>query len=199
LAVVGLTVAWTARRWRIAGAIAVSAMPLVWLAQYSGGANPQWGGRYLLVSGTLLVVGGAVILSATPGRARVAFVALGVFVTLGGVAWLSQRSHAVASAMPAMAVDSDTVLISREAHLLREGGDFYRADQRWLTAVNDEELDRALSIADRIDARHVELVARAGRKEPKRVGGYELVSRERVEFLPGFDVVIARYDREGLG
>ena len=35
------------------------ALPMVWFAQYSGGAGPQWGGRYTLLSGALLAGGGA--------------------------------------------------------------------------------------------------------------------------------------------
>jgi hypothetical protein len=197
LAVAGLAVGWTAKNWRMAGAIAVIAIPVVWFFQYSGGANPQWGGRYLLSSGTLLVVGAAVVLSATPGKARIGFVALAVLVTLGGVSWLSQRSQAVASAMPHLAIDDDTVLISREAHLLREGGDFYRPGQQWLTAVNDDALAKAVDIAVRVNATHLKLVAVAGRSEPARIGGYERVGKRRVEFLPGLDIVIMSYKNEG--
>ncbi len=46
------------------------AVPVVWVFQFTGGANPQWGGRYLLVTGTLLAVGAAVALPAdVPGGA----------------------------------------------------------------------------------------------------------------------------------
>ena len=41
---------------------AIAALPLVWAFQYTGGAAPQWGGRYLLVSGLLLGVVGIVSL-----------------------------------------------------------------------------------------------------------------------------------------
>jgi len=89
LAAAGLAVGWSARRWRPVGAVALLAVPVVWVFQYSGGANPQWGGRYLLVTGTLLAVGAAVVMAATPGRGRIAIVALAGLVTLGGLAWLS--------------------------------------------------------------------------------------------------------------
>lgn len=198
LAVVGVAVGWTARRWRALGAVAVIAVPVVWAFQYSGGANPQWGGRYLLSSGALLVVGAAVVLAATPGWPRVAFVALGAMVTLAGVAWLSQRSHAVAGAMPRLAVDDHTVLVSREAHLLREGGAFYRPGARWLTAVGRTELRRAARIAETIDARRLAVVAVPGRAMPARIGVFERGERTRVEFLPGLEVVMVTYgDGEG--
>lgn len=199
LAVAGLVVGWSARRWRISGTIAVIALPVVWFFQYSGGANPQWGGRYILTSGTLLVVGAAVVLAATPGAARVAFVVLAVLVTAGGIAWLSQRSHAVAAAMPRLAVPHDTVLVSTEAHLLREGGAFYRSDQRWLTAVDDRELARAAEIADAVDARELAVVSVAGRRVPDRLGDYRRTRAKRVEFLPGLDVTQVFYNRGGTG
>ena len=50
--------------------MAVVALPLVWFFQYSGGAGPQWGARYTLLSGALLLVAATVVLE---GR-RAAFV-----------------------------------------------------------------------------------------------------------------------------
>ena len=194
LAAAGLALGWSARRWRPVGVAAGAAVPIVWYFQYSGGANPQWGARYLLVTGTLLVVGAAVVLAATPGWARWAIVGLAAVVTLSGVAWLSQRSNAVADAMETLRVGPDTVLVSREAHLLREGGAFLTPDQRWLTAEDDRELDRAVAIASAVDARHLEVISVVGRPAPRRLGGFTRVSRRTMQFLPGLDVTVARYD-----
>jgi hypothetical protein len=198
LAVAGLTVGWAARKWRPLGAIAVSAIPVIWFFQYSGGAGPQWGGRYLLPSSTLLAVAAAVVLAAAPKRERLAFVVLAAIATLGGVAWLSQRSHAVAAAMPEITVEDDTVLVSRESHLLREGGSFYRPDLRWLTAVNHDQLAAAVRIAERVGAPRLELMRLAGMPEPRHIGAYERVGKRRVTFLPGVDVVIVSYANGGL-
>jgi hypothetical protein len=197
LAAAGLVIGWTVKRWRLAGVMALVAAPVVWVFQYSGGANPQWGGRYLLVTGTVLVVGGAIVLGATSGPARVVLVALAVVVTVAGVAWLSQRSHAVASAMRQMETGPDTVLVSREAHLLREGGAFYRPDQRWLTAESDRELAAAVAVARDVGARRLEVVGVAGRAEPRSFDGFERAGSRRIEFLPGLDVVLVTYTSTG--
>ena len=195
LAAMGLAVGWTARRWRPVGALALLAVPVVWVFQYSGGANPQWGGRYLLVTSTLLAVGAAVVLAATPGRGRIALVALAGLVTLAGVAWLSQRSHSVADAMGALRTGPDTVLVSREAHVLREGGAYLTPDQRWLTAEGDAELDRAVAIADEVGAARVEVLQVAGRTAPARLGTYARRGGRTVEFLPGLPLRVVEYTR----
>src|SRR5581483_3940443 len=74
-------------------AIAFLAIPIVWAVQYSGGAAPQWGARYLLVSSALLAIAGATWLARSGGAASVGVVALALLVTLSGVAWLHERSH----------------------------------------------------------------------------------------------------------
>lgn len=199
LAAAGLAIGWTARRWRPVGVLALVAVPVVWVFQYSGGANPQWGGRYLLVTSTLLAVGATVVLAATPGRGRIAVVALAGLVTLAGVAWLSQRSHTVADAMTELRTGPDTVLVSREAHVLREGGAFLTPDQRWLTAEDDRELARAAAIAADVGARHLDVVQVAGRPVPARLGDYTRESRRRVEFLPGLALTVVRFGGPAAG
>jgi hypothetical protein len=198
LAAAGLAVGWSARRWRPVGAVALLVVPIVWVFQYSGGANPQWGGRYLLVTSTLLAVGAAVVLAATPGRGRVAVVTLAALVTLAVIGWLSQRSHTVADAMRDLRTGPETVLVSREDHVLREGGAFLTPDQHWLTAESDRELDRAAAIAAASGAAHLEVVQFAGRPQRATLDGFSPTGRRTVALLPGLDLVVVRYDRVGL-
>ena len=75
--------------------VACASLPLVWAFQYSGGAGPQWGGRYTLLSGALLAIVAVVVLE---GRrtALVAVLLVSALVTAFGLAWLSQRSTTVA-------------------------------------------------------------------------------------------------------
>jgi hypothetical protein len=193
LAAAGVAVGWSVRRWRLVGAVALLAVPVVGVFQLTGGANPQWGGRYLLVTGTLLVVGAAVVIPALPRAARAALVALAVLVTASGVLWLSQRSHAVASAMQTIQRSDGSVLVSREAHLLREGGAFYDPDARWLTATSDGDLRRAAAIASDVHAPALRVVGVAGRPFPATIGAWSRDGRQRVEFLPGLDVVVVTY------
>jgi len=89
--------------------------------------------------------------------------------------------------------DDGSVLVSREAHLLREGGAFYSPDARWLTATTDGDLRRAATIASDVHAPALRVVGIAGETFPATIGGWTRGSRERVEFLPGLDVVVVTY------
>ena len=60
-AAIGVALGWR-KGVRIITVMAVAALPLVWAFQYSGGAGPQWGGRYTLLSGALLLVAATVVL-----------------------------------------------------------------------------------------------------------------------------------------
>ena len=195
LAAAGIAVGWTVRRWRVVGLLALLALPVVWLFQFSGGAAPQWGGRYVLVTGTLLVIGAAVVLPAMPKAGRTALVALAVLVTASGLAWLSQRSNTVADAMTAFRTDDGTVLVSREQHVLREVGAYYHADDRWLTATTPRNLDFAAEIAADIDAPALRVVSLEGRKIPATIGEWQRTDRSRVEFLPGLYLDVVTYTR----
>ena len=193
LAAAGVAIGWSVHRWRPVGAVALLSVPVVWVFQFTGGANPQWGGRYLLITGTLLAVGAAVALPLMPLSGRVAIVGLAVMVTLMGSLWLSQRSHTVADAMRTLDRHDGSVLVSREAHLLREGGAFYTSDKRWLTATTDADLEQAGAIASAVDAPALRVVGAVGRPIPRTVGHWRRGAAQRVEFLPGFDVIVVTY------
>jgi hypothetical protein len=197
LAAAGIAIGARTPRARVVAAVALGAIPIVWIFQYSGGANPQWGARYLLVSGALLAVLAAVRLATAPRLAQALVVSLALAVTVCGVAWLSERSHAVAGAMEVIVDRGDDVVISREAHLLREGGAFYTANRHWLTAATDRELAEAVEVAEGRGADRVALIQLAGRQEPSRLGELRRGSSRRVELLPGLDVTVTRYHRRG--
>ena len=97
-AAVGLLLAWPRPALRLPATIACVALPVAWAVQYQGGADPQWGGRYLLLSGTLLAVAGCIALRRSP-RAFVAVFVLAAMTTAAGVGWLAVRSHTVADGM----------------------------------------------------------------------------------------------------
>lgn len=196
LAAAGLTIGLRSGRTKVVAAVALAALPLVWVFQYSGGASPQWGARYLLVSGTLLAVLATVRLATAPRLVQVALVTIAAAVTACGVAWLADRSHAVADAMEHVVARHDDVVISREAHLLREGGAFYAPDRRWLTALTDDDLTEALDVAVRSGADQVALVQVAGRPRPRALGPFTRRGGEdRVELLPGLRVTVTSYER----
>ena len=120
LAVAGLVVSWPRRDLRLPTILAVVTVPIVWVVQYSGNAKPQWGGRYVLLSGVLLATV-AVIALRHRRQALVATVALSTLVTGVGVVWLAERSHAIADGMETLVARHDQAVISLEGHLLREG------------------------------------------------------------------------------
>ena len=164
--------AWTRPALRLPAAIACAALPVAWYAQYQGGADPQWGGRYLLLSGALLAVAG-VRRAAGPqtgvGRGRRA---RGARRPLGGVGWLSVRSHTVADGMATILARHDELLISRQPHMLREGGAFYDRSAHWLTATDDRELAGPVAVAREAGVAGVRADRRrrpTGAGQPRRV------------------------------
>ena len=95
--------------------MAVAALPMVWAFQYSGGAGPQWGGRYTLLSGALLLVAATVVLEGHRERTGGRRVLAAALVTGFGLAWLSVRSHWVAHGIEQIVDRHDQAVISGEA------------------------------------------------------------------------------------
>ncbi|MEY2592258.1 MAG: hypothetical protein QOJ67_4242, partial [Acidimicrobiaceae bacterium] len=182
LAAVGIVLAWRAPRLRFPAAVAVAALPIAWLSQFSGGADPQWGARYVLMSGTLLAVAGYVVLR-DHRRALVSVLVVAGLVTAGGVAWLSVRSHTVADGMTTILARHDEMLISRQTHMLREGGAFYDIDRKWLTATTAPELRRAVAIAHESGVREFALIGGADQPAPASIDGYVRGGRQLVPFI----------------
>ena len=182
LAAVGIVLAWRAPRLRFPAAVAVAALPVAWMSQYSGGADPQWGARYLLMSGTLLAVAGYVVLRAHR-RALVSVLVVAGLVTAGGVAWLSVRSQTVAQGMETILARHDQMLISRQTHMLREVGAFYDVDRKWLTATTDPDLRRAVRIAHETGVTEFALIGGGDQPAPATLDGYRRGGRQLVAFL----------------
>jgi hypothetical protein len=190
----GLTGGWVTRSARVVGAIAIAALPIVWLYQYRGGANPQWGGRYILCSGVLFAVLGVVALVRRGRAALVPALVAAVLVTGCGLAWLSIRSHSVADAARVLETDEPVLTIGLP-HLLREWGAWYRPDRHTLTVERDSELPIALEVLDASAASRLTLVARSPGEAPRHLGPFVRASREPLGWTPGTTLVVARYVR----
>lgn len=146
IAIAGFVQAPRTSQTRVVAAIAIVALPLVWAFQYVGGGAPQWGGRYTLTSGILLGIVGLVGLGRRfPDTAR-GLVALSVFVTALGVGWLGVRTHGVDSFFDDVVADAEPVVISRNAFLVREGGDAV-VGRRWLSVRNEDTFQEAIAVA----------------------------------------------------
>jgi hypothetical protein len=194
-AAVGIVVGWRQAALRLPAAIACVALPLIWATQYSGGADPQWGGRYALLSGALLAVVACVALQGRV-RAFAAVAAAAGLVTMGGLVWLSVRSHTVADGMATIVARHDQVLISRQPHFLREGGAFYSSNRHWLSALSDEQLSKAVAVADKSGATEFALVGDEHQIAPARLGGYVRGGTQLVSFIrPDVKVSVVTYRR----
>jgi len=193
--VAGLSRRWSTRPALLAGTIAIAALPLVWLYQYRGGANPEWGGRYILCSGVLLAVLGVVALVARGRNALVPALVAGLLVTGCGLAWLSIRSHSVADSARVLETTDDPVLTIGLPHLLREWGAFYGPDRPLLTAERDSELPVALDVLDGAGAVDLTVIARVPAEAPRRLGPFVRTASAPLAWTPGVDLVVARYHR----
>jgi hypothetical protein len=193
-AAIGLALGWR-KEVRIITVMAVAALPLVWSFQYSGGAGPQWGGRYTLLSGALLLVAATVVLE---GRrnALVAACLVAALVTGFGIAWLSVRSHGVVRGMEAIIARHDQAVISGEAHVLREGGAFYDDARHWLTSTSPRELHRAVRIVQDAGDTEFAYVVSDGVRFPRAIDDYRRDGIERVQFLrPDIYLQVATFRR----
>jgi len=188
----GIVLAWRDPRRRILAVIALVALPGVWLVQYTGGAGPQWGGRYVLCTGFLLAVVGIVATETLPHWSRVCALALCVGITFAGVRYLEIRSNQGAHAADTIAALHDDVVVSRFAHLFREAGAQYTPERHWLTALSDQDLARATAIARSHDATTVAVISEPGPRS--RLAGYRFTSRRTLPFFSE-TLVVDSYSR----
>ena len=192
LAVVGLALGWRTPASRYVLGVGLLALPLVWATQFQGGAAPQWGARYLLVSGLLLGVAGIVALDGFQPWARTAAIGLAVVVTAFGLVWTSIRTNDVARAAAALSRRPEPVLVSRIGHLAREGGAFY-LEHRWLTAPTDEDQAFAVGVLERAGIDRFALVDLESNTVLPTPPGWRVVGRDEVDFLSGFVLSVTTY------
>ena len=121
-AAAGLAWGFSDERNRFVTLAALLPVPLVLAYQFTGGAAPQWAGRYLLVSGFLLAVVGISQRARMAPWARTGFVVASVAVTAFGLLWMVQRSHEIADAADRLQARSEAVLISPNGFVPREFG-----------------------------------------------------------------------------
>jgi hypothetical protein len=198
VAAVGLADGWSTTNRRLLVGVALCALPIVWAFQFLGGAYAQWGGRYVLMSGFLLAVVGATALERARRQAAAAALALAAGVAAFGLVWLSSRSHDVARAEAVLYRRSDPVLISRIAHLAREGGAYYRfGGHPWLTAVTDSEEQAAVDLVRRAGLPGFAVVD-DGKATVSTLPGFTPTGTEHVEFL-GLRLRISTYRADNSG
>ncbi|MBW3650753.1 MAG: hypothetical protein KY458_09330 [Actinobacteria bacterium] len=174
-------------------AIGVGAVPLVLATQFRGGAAPQWGGRYLLVSGALLAVVGWALLSERPRPVQAGFAVLSVAVTLFGLSWMSVRTREVARTIDALDRRPESVIVSGVYHLAREGGAFY-GNKRWLTLgplAGPPAAASVLTAAGVSSFASVELAE----EPPLHYPGFELVNTGGLRLFDGVQLRVSSWRR----
>jgi hypothetical protein len=123
-----------------------------------------------------------------------AMIVLSATVTAFGVAWLSERSHAIARTGAALVERPEPVLISRVAHVFREAG-WFAGDHRWLTALTDQEVEDAAAIVGDAGFDTFGLVTLDRTSPPPTIAGYAPVRSEVVPFMSGQPLRVITYVR----
>ena len=195
LAAIGILGASTPRQRLVAGT-ALAAVPLVWTLQWSGNHIAQWGGRYLLTSGVLLVVVACAALTRVGWRQPAALALLGLTVgtAVFGAAWHVERTRAIGHAVDAVEqAPADVVIISTQPHLGREGGRWY-GNHRWLSVDDPDTLDDAVELAADMGVERFDLVdlVHDGQIEAREFDGFRLVDTSSVSW-PGGQLLIRSF------
>lgn len=149
-------------------AMAVLMTVLTWTFQLTGGAGPQWGGRYLLVPTLLLTTLGVVAVVEHRDRLpRAALAGFALAATLFGAVWLQQRSHEVEAFFDDLAEQPEDVVVFANGFLVREAGPAYD-DRRYLSVGRRGTLRGATGVVRDSGAESFAIVS--DRPEPPSVG-----------------------------
>jgi hypothetical protein len=148
LAMAGLGLGVVGRPHRLVAAMALGPLPIVYLTQYSAGAVPQWGGRYILTTGLLLVVlACAELPDRHPGVFRALAIA-GLMVTATGVWFNAVRTNSLADDFELLEQVADgDVVVWYDNVKAREGGPEV-VEHRWISTVGGAETSTVLSILE---------------------------------------------------
>ncbi len=172
-------------------------MPGVVSFEYVGGGIPQWGGRYLLLSGFLLLVLATLDLPKLDALGATLLIVPAVAVTIFGFVWTVQRSHTLAefgelvAARPEPVVVIDVgVPVPRDRRVLRG---------RPISRPSADDPSCRFSRTPSNDL-GVEEFALLEHDDPDEepigpIGPYEPTTTDVEEFLPGVDFRIVHYDK----
>lgn len=148
LVVIGAGLGWATRKQRLMLVMALGPLPLVYLTQYTAGAVPQWGGRYMLLSGLLLVVLACVELPRRHGEAFRGLVVAGLLVTACGVWFNAVRTNSLERDFEMIEDVADgAVVVWYDSVKAREAGPEI-IEHRWLSTAGDAERSTVLRILE---------------------------------------------------
>ena len=205
VAAAGLFLGWSPRPRRWVLVMGLLPLPLVFVFQFPGGAAPQWGGRYILLSGLLLEVVGFATLAELGRSTQQVLMGMAIVVTVMGLAWSSQRTHEVARAGEILSARPEAVLISPQGFPPREFGATWGAKD-WLSTQGRSDVPGAIDNGHNNLSSAVDLVRRSGKPSFAIVTtdtsvpfpefpGFREVSREQVPLIGGLEFTVISYVR----
>lgn len=194
LAAAGAALAWNHPIRRAATITVLVALPVVWAFQWTGGAGPQWAGRYVLTTMFVLVVVAVVALPSLKAPVPQALVGLSIAVTVFGLTWMSVRTHDVARTMRTLDARPEPVLIADGAigHLPREGGAFY-GEHRWLTTPDKKDRTAAAAVVRDAGFTSFALVDTSGAGLPPTIGAFRAAPSSKITLFDGVPLTITPY------
>jgi hypothetical protein len=194
VAAVGVAGGWAEERRRRVLLLAVVPLPLVFLFQYTGGALPQWGGRYILTSGLLLGAVGAAGLGSLAPWVQRAFVGLAVLVTASGGLWLGVRSHQIGDATARLVARPEAVLVFPDGFVAREFAAVY-GERPWLAPTVPGRLDGVVDVIRRSGQPSFAVLSLDEGADAPAIPGYRVAGRSTLLFLDPVTFTVTSYER----
>lgn len=196
LAIVGAALGVRDRRAYPLLGVALGSMPLVWMAQYSAGMAAQWGGRYLLLSGWILIVLACGLRTRALRPIVAATAAVGFAASALGAVWTVHRTDVIASASAQLAlVDAEVVVFNSSLDARQTGS--VAVDGTWLAADNADALVEVLDVLAQAGVDQFAYVDVAFEGGTIDVDGFEAVGEQRIDYLGGFQYRVTTFDRAG--
>ncbi len=196
LAIVGAVLGVADHQSRPLAALALGAMPLVWMVQYSAGMAAQWGGRYLLLSGWLLIVLACGLSSAALRQIVTMTAAIGFATSALGAVWTVQRTNAIAETSAELAlVDADVVVFNSSLDARQTGS--VAVSHRWLAADGPDELLEVFDVLASASVDQFAFIDVDFGGEPIDIDGFEIVGDDRIDYLSGFQYRVTFFERSG--
>lgn len=179
---------------RLPVGLAAAALPVIWATQYTGGAGPQWGGRYVLLSGFVLAVVGVVSLARLHRLARRALVSLAVLVTLFGFVWMVQRTHDTSRAGRVLSSGDEPVLVfQRTLGFVPREFAAHPGTGRWLVAAEPREQEKAAAITREAGFHSFGFVTLSKKDAPSHIGAFERAGSRTVPFIGGIPLYVVTF------
>ncbi len=197
LAVVGAVALASSRKWT-PFVLGLGPVPLLFATQYAAGAIPQWGGRYLLLTGLVLMTAAIALLQTKRHQHLLMMVsAAGLAVTVFGATWSVIRMNTIADQWgPIEQLSANNeVVVWRDSSIAREAGPL-SIGNRWISAPTLTEQQLATIILDERQIEQFVWVDWAGSDPPDFEGFEPVESLAGLDFL---DQELVRYEKSGSG